>query len=62
MAKDLTGTKPRISSGSGERSATGGFRNRGKGLVTVSAGFSNTTGGMFTKGGKKSGGGKTTYG
>lgn len=62
MGKDLSGTKPSVPSGSGHRSGGGGFKNRGKGMVTVSAGFSGVTSSMFTKGGKKSGSGKETYG
>ena len=62
MPKDLEGTKPTIPKGSGETSATGGFKNRGTGLTTRSAGFSGASEGMFTKGGKGKTGGKKTFG
>lgn len=62
MAKDLEGTTPKLPKGSGETGATGGFKNRGKGLVTRSAGFSGTSDGMFTKGGKGKTAGKKTFG
>lgn len=51
--KDLTGTTPKISKGSGSQSATGGFKNRGKGHVVESAGFSSSP--NFSKGGKTKG-------
>jgi len=48
--KDLTGTTPKISKGSGAQSAAGGFKDRGKGKVVQSAGFSSSP--DFSKGGK----------